>query len=347
MIMSNFNKAYQSVRGNRKGFSRSDINVDYRQYPVNWYFNSVAEGRIILDSEFQRSGGLWSLEQKGRFIESLIMNLPITPVFLAENYNGQFDIIDGLQRITTISEFVSNKSFHLVGLDFYIDLEGCNFHSLSGFAKRSFSQAVLHASILSPETDSSIKTSIFHRVNTSGTTLNPHEIRVSLYLNTYFYKKLKSHSKELERSGVKVLGKRKKHQELILKIISLYAFGWNNFKGSKKMSTFLDDSMYSLSIMEDDDIDIIFSVYERAVTLIGNYFGDYDPYNNFKGKFSNAIFFSLVHSVMINEVNKFDFLISDYKKILNDREFKNYIVNGSSKISAVYARYEMISRLIC
>jgi hypothetical protein len=275
------------------------------------------------------------------------MNLPITPVFLAENYDGRFDIIDGLQRITTICEFVSEKSFNLIGLDFYIDLEGKNFHSLTGFTKRSFSQATIHASILSPRTDTSIKSSIFHRINTSGIALNEHEIRTSLYLDTYFYQRLLEFSAELTDLGVTISDKRKKHQELILKVISLYAFGWENFKSSKKMSTFLDDSMYSLCAMKDDDIDNIFYKFKESVKLINSAFADFNPYKNFKGVFSNSIYLTLIHAVMLHGINRVDLPISDYKNLLNNPVFKKYIVNASSKYNAIYGRYEMISRLIC
>src|SRR5712672_1232645 len=93
--------------------------------------------QINLSPEFQRRA-IWDEERRSRFIESIIMNVPIPPVFLGEDEYGKYVVLDGRQRLTAINEFMKN-TFKLRGLVIWNELNGANFDDLQ---KRKIAPAI-------------------------------------------------------------------------------------------------------------------------------------------------------------------------------------------------------------
>lgn len=135
----------------------------------------------------------WEPKRKSRLIESLLMNVPIPPVFLYEVDLARYEVVDGQQRLSTIREFFNNE-FPLVGLETWSALNGRRFNSLppriqSGLTRRSLGAVILLAESgeTSDPADSpsaqqrEIKRLVFERLNTGGVRLNAQEIRNALH----------------------------------------------------------------------------------------------------------------------------------------------------------------------
>ena len=86
------------------------------------------EPRYKLDPEYQRRHR-WSIERKSRLIESFLMNVPVPPVFLYERDLARFEVMDGRQRLTALSDFYADK-FPLTGLQYWSDLDGRKYSDL-------------------------------------------------------------------------------------------------------------------------------------------------------------------------------------------------------------------------
>jgi len=132
----------------------------------------------------------WDNKRKSRLIESLLMNVPIPPVFLFETELAQYEVVDGQQRLATIREFFNNE-FVLSGLERWKDLNGRRFNRLphriqSGLRRRSLAGVILLAESGATQGDQEntqreIKRFVFERLNTGGVRLNAQEIRNAVY----------------------------------------------------------------------------------------------------------------------------------------------------------------------
>lgn len=136
--------------------------------------------QINLSPDFQRRDR-WDEERRSRFIESIIMNVPIPPVFLGEDEYGKYVVLDGRQRLTAINEFLKN-TYRLKKLDVWGELNGSNFDELQ---KRKLAPAItrrfIPAIVVLKESSSIVKYDVFDRLNTGGMIANPMEIRNAIY----------------------------------------------------------------------------------------------------------------------------------------------------------------------
>lgn len=145
---------------------------------------------INLRPEYQRRLR-WSNKQKCLLIESLLLNVPIPPVFLYENDLARYEVMDGQQRLNTIREFLDNQ-FTLRGLQILSSLNGKSYKRLPPKVKRSLDRASISAVVLLQESQGKIKSVtsnrfyelrrfVFERLNTGGKRLTAQEIRNAVY----------------------------------------------------------------------------------------------------------------------------------------------------------------------
>ncbi len=141
---------------------------------------AMLKEQIKVNPEFQRRDR-WDEARQSRLIESLIMNVPIPPIFLGEDEYGHYVVLDGRQRLTAIEKFLSN-TLKLRGLEVWDDLNGATFQDLVKRQQdRYLTRRFLHAIVLLKESSSIVKYDVFDRLNTGGVTANPMEIRNAVY----------------------------------------------------------------------------------------------------------------------------------------------------------------------
>jgi len=140
---------------------------------------------LNLRPEYQRRL-VWDLEKKSRFIESLLMNIPVPPVFLYETDLNRYEVMDGQQRLNTILEFYDNN-LALKGLDTWSVLNGRTYSKCPPRIQRGLDRRRISANVLLAENirDTKhadfIRRTVFERLNTGGQQLNHQELRNSLY----------------------------------------------------------------------------------------------------------------------------------------------------------------------
>ena len=174
-----------------KKYSSGEIRIVTEQgrYPLSTIVSMVKGKQYILNPEYQRRHR-WSKERKSRLIESFIMNVPIPPVFLYESDYAMYEVMDGLQRITTIYEFYEDK-FPLQGLEYWKDLEGRHYSELPTTVRQGIDRRYLSSVILLKETARDdemaafMKKLVFERLNSGGIKLEYQESRNALYLGPF------------------------------------------------------------------------------------------------------------------------------------------------------------------
>lgn len=134
---------------------------------------------------FYQRRSRWDEERQSKLIESFIINIPVPPVFLYEKAFGSYEVMDGQQRITAVSDYYNNR-FALTGLDLWPELNGMTYADLpnkirSGLDRRSISSIVLLKESAPDEEDAIfLRQLVFERLNTGGVKLERQEIRNSL-----------------------------------------------------------------------------------------------------------------------------------------------------------------------
>lgn len=143
------------------------------------------ELRYKLDPEYQRRHR-WSVERKSRLIESFLMNVPVPPVFLYERDLARYEVMDGRQRLTALSEFYANK-FALTRLQYWSDLEGRTYSELPSKVRDGIDRRYISSIILLKETAATdeqaamLKKIVFERLNSGGVKLSSQETRNAVY----------------------------------------------------------------------------------------------------------------------------------------------------------------------
>lgn len=194
-------------------------------------------GEIIIKPEFQRYFR-WSEEQQTRFIESLLLGIPIPPIFVATNNEGVWELVDGLQRISTVLSFVGVLKESECGLNKkngWALLEGDRIESLEGFTYKILPQkfrfalkrSVFRVEILKWNSSYDMRYELFNRLNTGGTPLTQQEIRNCIFrdISPIFNDHLKtwaSYEEFVTSVGMDIEQKERLYdQELILRFMSL------------------------------------------------------------------------------------------------------------------------------
>ena len=168
-------------------YKRGEVRIvtEQARYPVKSIKSMLDSGDYLLNPEYQRRKR-WDNGKKSRLIESFIMNVPLPPVFLYEYDYSKYEVMDGLQRLTTIFDFYSGK-FALESMGYWKELEGKKYDELpeeiqKGIDRRYISSIVLlEETAKSPEEAEELKQIVFERLNSGGEKLTPQETRNALY----------------------------------------------------------------------------------------------------------------------------------------------------------------------
>lgn len=186
------NKDYKQILSNsdeqiNKKYNRGEVRIvtEQARYPLPTLSELFSKDKYNLHPEFQRRRR-WSQEKKSKLIESFIINVPVPPVFLYEVDYASFEVMDGLQRITTIIDFYEDR-YSLVGLEEWAELNGKKYSELPERIKEGIDRRYLSSIILLKESAKDneeagrLKKLVFERLNTGGVKLSPQETRNALY----------------------------------------------------------------------------------------------------------------------------------------------------------------------
>lgn len=170
---------------------RRKVDVGAVSFSVRELVRMFEEGELSIAPSYQRKYR-WSKEVASTFIESLFLGLPIPPIFVATNDNFQWEVVDGLQRISTLILFISQSRENLqrVGRDVPLKLEGLDkLSQLNGVAyedmpiaiQRYFGRQPLQLISLTDKSDKNVRFDLFERLNSGAISLTPQEVRSAVY----------------------------------------------------------------------------------------------------------------------------------------------------------------------
>lgn len=214
----------------------------------------IDSGAIDIRPHYQRRDR-WSTEKQSHLIESFLLNIPVPPLYLAEDDFGTYSVIDGKQRLTAIRAFMRNE-LELGELGTFASLEGSRFEDLPRELGNALQiRPYLRVVTLLKQSDPDLKYEVFQRLNTGGETLNAQEIRNVAYhgpLNDLIYEKLVDN--QFLQQQLKIRAPREKSPayrkmldaEYVLRYLTLAA-SWETFSGdlAKSMDEFMDENQHA------------------------------------------------------------------------------------------------------
>lgn len=222
--------------------------TDYeiREWPLQVLVDMYTDGlesdsAVLFIPDYQREF-VWSAKQQSRFVESLLMNLPIPYIFAADvahgDREGKMEIIDGSQRVRTLDNFLSNR-LTLEGLKKLTAANGFRFSDLPVARQLRLKRKTLRMIELNKKADEEARRELFDRLNTGGTKLEPSETRRGVY-DGPFMRFITSAADDLRFRQLCPLGtvaiKRKEYEEFVLRY---FAYANNYVSFQKNVDGFL------------------------------------------------------------------------------------------------------------
>lgn len=158
-----------------------EVRTDAIDLSFGEIINLKRENEIRIDPEYQRLFR-WSDEQRSRMVESVLLRLPIPPVFFIENEDGRYELIDGLQRVSSMMQFIEptvidKEPLLLVGCDIVPELNGLSFDQLPLTLRLQLKRSAVRALIIKRQSRDFLRYEMFKRLNTGGSELSEQEIR--------------------------------------------------------------------------------------------------------------------------------------------------------------------------
>lgn len=137
----------------------------------------------LIVPEMQREY-VWDNGRASRLIESLILNIPVPPIYFAERADSVLEVVDGHQRVRSIVRYMNNE-FALSGLGILSEYMGLRFHHLPEREQRFLTTRSLRTIVIGHDSHPNMKFEVFERLNTGGIALNAQELRNSLYRGSF------------------------------------------------------------------------------------------------------------------------------------------------------------------
>ncbi|MCC2315606.1 DUF262 domain-containing protein [Cellulomonas xiejunii] len=173
--------------GEKYASSQLRVVRETKDYQLDYLQHALRPGRELIDiSPAYQRRLRWSNKKKSLLIESLLLNIPVPPIFLYERDYNEYEVIDGRQRLDAISSFLSND-YSLTGLEYWPELRRKRFLDLPPVLQKGLLRRSLPAVVLLAETQGTgddaldVRRVLFDRLNTGGIRLNPQELRNALY----------------------------------------------------------------------------------------------------------------------------------------------------------------------
>ena len=247
---------------------RKEVDYDTRDYAIDFLVQQYRENEFYIPDEYQRQY-IWEDSDKNRFIESILLGLPIPFMFFSDTDDGRCEIIDGAQRTQALEEFMQNDLI-LNNLKKLTELNGFTYNDLPEYFKRKFNKTTMRIIVLSDETTMDIRKEIFNRINTTGRPAKPSEIRRGSYAGPFmeFLKECTKNPIFIKVCPVSEISK-KRYEDLEL-VLRFFAF-LNNYKNfTHRVDEFLDQ--YVEDNQNNFDAEAFRSEFVRMVTFVDKYF---------------------------------------------------------------------------
>jgi hypothetical protein len=342
-----------------------EVNLRAQEIHTDGYPMSIGElaslykdGEIDIHPEFQRIFR-WKIEQKSKLVESILLGIPIPSIFVSQREDGVWDVVDGLQRLSTIFEFMGilkgeNNELvqgsamiatkHLPSLEGKKWIDELPENELDNVLKIEFKRVKIDVKIVKKQSDQNIKFELFQRINTLGSRLSDQEVRncLLIMINKKFYEWLKNLSNNENFLNSLVLADRlideQYHMELALRFFIYKNINLTEIRGVNDLGEFITNKMVEYAENSSFDYNLEQSIFENTFSYIFLNLGEnaFKKFiiskNEFQGKFLLSTFECTAIGIgknidSINNINRTE-LIEITRNLWSDQVFLSKTGSG-------------------
>lgn len=341
--------------------NRRRVKTEKQDLPVETLHMWTRRGKLNLQPDFQRFF-VWNNVKASRLIESLLLDIPVPVIYVAEEANKTYSVVDGQQRLTSICAFIDGKfpdgrDFTLSSLRVLGELNGARFRDLASEIQETILNAGLRLIIIEQDSDPDVKFEVFERLNLGAEKLNDQELRNSVYRGAYnvLLRDLSTNSHLLKILGSDRPHKRMQDRQLILRFFAMCRTTHLRYKSP--MKAFLNREMEQHRDPDERELAEMRGAFERAIEMAYTVFGPnafrrfhfgssrhYDGYWEMR-KLNVALWDTLLYSFTFFDkaqiVPNADRIREEFLDLLTtDSTFGEYITSTTDKPERILYRAE-------
>lgn len=370
-------KLENDITVERRRVSTDRLDISFGEL-INLYKNN----ELVIRPEYQRLFR-WTNKQKTALVESILLSIPIPPIFVSEDKEGIWELIDGLQRVSTFISFFGELQRNISEIEYSIQededeelspeeeqlrqekignkwtldpggiiesLEGFNIDTLPGSLKINLKRAVCRVEILRGDSSTSMKYELFKRLNSGGSKLKPQEIRNAIFrgIDTRLNELLLKLSQDIRFQNLTKLSNAKKQelydQELILRFI---AFLNNAENVNDNTENYLNDFMESAVSDPDFDYETYDNQFIEVLDILTSLNND-SIFRNARNLFVPAEFEGITIGIAQN-IERFrndnELLKEKINELKEDTDFRRFSGSASNSKSRIRTRLSRVQEI--
>lgn len=331
---------------------RQEIKSERMDMSFGEIMNMYKDKEIIISPEYQRAFR-WDAQRQSDFIESILLGIPFPSIFVATNPDGKWELIDGLQRVSTVLSFfkelkdINGNEYPKNGLilaecNLLKSLKNLSIDELPLEYKLQIKRTPCRVEIILKESDFKMRYELFKRLNTGGEGLSRQEIRNCIFRgidNRYndFIQKLAANSKFRELAQVNSGNEEKMYyEELVLRYFTLK--NWGTRYQQPNIQDYMDDYLeeqcksYDENVIQQDEklfdgiIEFLYNLKDSNIFMMGRRY--------FTTSMYDAIMLSLSTTNDLSSIDKND-LAHKIELLKLDNEFTKYVGSASSNPTSI------------
>ncbi|MFE9974621.1 DUF262 domain-containing protein [Streptomyces hirsutus] len=347
----------------RTPFDPELIEVHPRNPTVDLVIQRLKRDLIDLQPDFQRKSGIWNERAQSRLIESLLLRIALPTLYVAEEDDESWSVVDGVQRLTTIVSFVKPEAaglepLRLGELEYLTQFNGSRFEDLPGRMQTRILETELSVLVIRRGTPEEAKFNIFARINTGGQPLTRQELRHALIPGSA--RKLLATLAEseffLSATARSVSPARMAERELCLRFLA-FAMTPPERYVTQDFDGFLRETMHRINALPDEVLAELERRFYLAMVDCGQIFGDQAFRKQFSGvsrryPINKALFETqavIVERCTPQEIDvlcaRAPILRERFQKLMDDPAFYDAISSGTGDANKINYRFQSMKDL--
>ncbi|MEO5346746.1 MAG: DUF262 domain-containing protein [Magnetococcus sp. YQC-9] len=347
--------------GITRPFDPNKIKVETKLMSLDTLVKRIREGEIDLSPDFQRNE-VWKEPAKCRLIESLLIRIPLPAFYMDATNEDHWLVVDGLQRLSTLRDFIIHEALILNDLEFLSDCKGKTFGTLSRAYQRRIEETQVTVYLIEKGTPPEVKFNIFKRINTGGLPLSSQEIRhaINQGLSTILIKRLAESAEFKIATDNGIQEQRMSDRECVLRFFAFVMTPYQNYPKypDDDFDTFLSAAMTSLNQMTPEGIEALEERFKRAMRLAEDIFekrafrkmsrssSNRSPINKALFEAWSANLAALDETAQIRLVKRKESLKEKFLDLMEDEAFSRAVTQGTGSWFRVQTRFESIEKII-
>lgn len=308
---------------------RKEIDYNTRDYSIDFLIQQFRDDEFYIPDEYQRQY-IWNNADKNRFVESILLGLPIPLMFFSDTEDGRCEIIDGAQRTQAMEEFMSGDLV-LSDLKKLTSLNGFSYNDIPAYFRKKFDKTNMRIIVLSDDTTLEIRQEIFNRINTTGRGANSSEIRRGSFRGPFMDFLMECTKDDVFKTVCPISETMKKRYEQLELVIRFFAFVDHYQEFTHCVDNFLDE--YIENTQSSFNKDEMKAEFDRMLEFVKTYF-PYGFAKSERAKSTPRVRFEAISVGVALALREKPDLIPTSMDWLNSDDFKRHTTTHASNSPA-------------